>query len=268
MTRTDGPTVRAGAGQRVSGGRRWRLVRARREMIPSASRVRRRLRDLLPRSAGPYWLAVLVAVGIGGLVWLFGFTAVFGVKAVDVTGAPIAGADQIRAVAAVADGTPLARVDTDAVADRVRSVASVASVDVSRSWPSTLTIAVTERVPVAVVARDGVFFVVDREGVVFNQVAQRPEGVVDLTVANPGPDDPTTLAALRVLAALTPELRAQTVAVAADSPYAIRLQLREDRQVLWGDAEHNERKATVATSLLGVDASTIDVSAPDVATTR
>ena len=178
------------------------------------------MRDLRPRTVGPYWLAVLVVVGIGGLVWLFGFTAVLGVEAVDVTGAPIAGADQIRAVAAVADGTPLARVDTDAVADRVRSVASVASVDVGRSWPSTLIIAVTERVPVAVVARDGVFFVVDREGVVFNQVAQPPEGVVDLTVANPGPDDPTTLAALRVLAALTPELRAQTVAVAADSPYA------------------------------------------------
>jgi cell division protein FtsQ len=221
-----------------------------------------------PRSAATYWLLALILLALGGLVWLVGFTSVLGVRTVDVTGASIAGTEQVRAVAAVVDGTPLARVDTDAVAERVRSLPSVASVDVGRSWPSTLTIAVTERVPVAVVAAGGAFLVVDATGVVFDQVAERPAGVVDLVVASPGPDDPATRAALRVLAALTPELRAQTVAVAAGSPYGIELRLTGERQVVWGADDQNERKALVATSLLTVDARIIDVSAPDVATTR
>jgi cell division protein FtsQ len=221
-----------------------------------------------PRSAGTYWLLALGLLALGGLVWMVGFTSVLGVRAVEVTGASIAGSEQVRAVAAVVDGTPLARVDTDAVADRVRSLPSVADVDVGRSWPSTLTIAVTERVPVAVVASGGEFLVVDATGVVFSQVVERPAGVVDLVVASPGPDDPATRAALRVLAALTPELRAQTVAVAAESAYGIELRLTGERRVVWGADDQNERKALVATSLLTVDARIIDVSAPDVATTR
>jgi cell division protein FtsQ len=221
-----------------------------------------------PRSAGTYWLLALALLALGALVWLVGFTSVLGVRTVEVTGASIAGTEQVRAVAAVVDGTPLARVDTDAVAERVRSLPSVASVDVGRSWPSTLTIAVTERVPVAVVAAGDAFLVVDAAGVVFHQVAQRPAEVVELMVASPGPDDPATRAALRVLAALTPELRAQTVSVVAESPNGIHLQLSGGRQVVWGADDQNEQKALVATSLLTVDAKIIDVSAPDVATTR
>jgi cell division protein FtsQ len=121
---------------------------------------------------------------------------------------------------------------------------------------------------VAVVAAGDAFVVVDAAGVVFNQVAQRPDGVVELGVASPGPEDPATRAALRVLAALTPELRAQTVAVAAESPYGIELRLTGERTVVWGADDQNEQKALVATSLLTVDAKIIDVSAPDVATTR
>ncbi len=75
-------------------------------------------------------------------------------------------------------GTPLARLDTDEVADRVRALPSVASVDVRRSWPHTLVIEVTERTPVAVVAATDGFVVLDASGVVFNQVTARPPSVV------------------------------------------------------------------------------------------
>ena len=57
------------------------------------------------------------------------------------------------------------------------------------------------------------------------------------------------------------------VAVAAESPTRIRLELNGGRVVVWGDAESNETKVQVATALLPQPAKTIDVSAPEVATT-
>jgi cell division protein FtsQ len=91
--------------------------------------------------------------------------------------------------------------------------------------------------------------------------------VVLLRLAAPGPDDPATTAALRVLASLTPALRDGLAEVDAPSPTRIRLQLADGRVVVWGDADRSAAKATVATALLATDATTIDVSVPDVATT-
>jgi cell division protein FtsQ len=73
---------------------------------------------------------------------------------------------------------------------------------------------------------------------------------------------------LTVLSALTPELREQLLAVSVDAPARIRLELRHDRTVIWGDDTASETKAQVSTVLLGRKGDTIDVSAPDVVTIR
>jgi cell division protein FtsQ len=207
--------------------------------------------------------ALVTAVGTTA-TWLVLGTSVLGVRDIVVTGSTIVSAERIRSVAAVALGTPLARVDTDAVAERVTGLPSVAEVDVSRSWPATLDIAVTERKPAAVVRTGQHFLVLDRSGVIFNQVSIRPPGVVALAVASPGPDDPATQAALRVVAALTPTLRRVAKQVVAESPVSIRVDLLDGRSIIWGDADQSEKKAQVATTLLSRAANRIDVSAPDV----
>jgi cell division protein FtsQ len=46
------------------------------------------------------------------------------------------------------------------------------------------------------------------------------------------------------------------------------LDLRGEREVIWGDATESATKAKVATALLPREATTIDVSAPDVVTIR
>lgn len=237
--------------------RRWRLVRAR-----PATRRRRAL------SRRTYGLIALVGLLGAGLGWVVFGTSTLGVRAIEVSGATIAGADQVRAVAAVPLGTPLARVDTGVIEDRVRALVSVADVDVSRSWPRTLTIEVTERAAVAaVVAPGGGFLLIDRTGVVFHTVVERPAGVALLRLAAPGPRDPATLSLLRVLAALTEPLRRQLAALVAESSTRIRLELVNGTVVVWGDAESSDAKAAVATALLSRKAKTIDVSSPDVATT-
>jgi len=247
--------------------RRWRLVRARREAVPaSVRRMHQRIRRPRLRSGKLWLVGTLALVVLAASSWVVWFTSVLGVRHIEVAGSQIVGADQIRAVAAVVDGTPLARVDTDAVGRRILSLPSVADVAVSRSWPNTLTIEVTERVPLAVVAVGRRFVVIDADGVVFNTVTARPAGVIVLRVASPGPDDPATRAALAVLAALTPTLRGQVTALVAESSTRIRLELTGGRIVLWGSTEQSETKAKVATSLLPRPGRTIDVSAPEVAT--
>jgi cell division protein FtsQ len=250
--------------------RRWKLVRARREAVPASVRRmhQRGFRRPTLRWLRPVLWGALGAAVLGGLAWMVYGTSVLGVRVVEVSGSVLAGPDQVRAAASVAEGTPLARVDTDQVAARVRALPSVAAVEVSRSWPHTLVVAVVERVPVGVVESEGGYVVLDGSGVVFNRVPAQPPGVVLLRLAAPGPDDPATTAALRVLAALTPALRDGLAEVDAPSPTRIQLHLADGRVIVWGDADRSPAKATVATALLGTDATTIDVSVPDVATTN
>jgi cell division protein FtsQ len=214
-------------------------------------------------------MALLAAglVLLGAAAWTVYGTSVLGVRRIAVNGAAVVDAAQVRDAAAVPLGTPLARVDTRAVADRVAALPPVASVEVSRSWPGTLVIDVTERVAVAAVATPSGFVLLDTAGVAFRIVGVAPAGVAALKVAAPGPADASTLAALRVLAALTPQLMSQLTAISAPSPTAIRLELAGGRVVIWGGADQSDMKARVATALLSRPGKTIDVSAPEVATT-
>jgi len=151
------------------------------------------------------------------------------------------------------------------VARRVGRLVPVARATVHRAWPRTLVVRVVERTGVAAVPLDGRYAVLDASGVVFRTLPAAPD-LPQLRLASPGPDDPSTRAALTVLAALTPDLRAPLVSVVADAPTRIRLDLRGGRQIIWGDATGNDQKAKVAGSLLSRPVTVIDVSAPDVVT--
>lgn len=262
-----GPAGRAGRG--VTGARRWRLVRAGRDAVPPSVRRfmqrarRRRLRAALP------WAVVGGCLALAALVlWLVYSSALFGIREIRVTGGELLTAEQIRAAADVPEGISLARVDVDAVRERVAALPPVARVTVTRDWPHTLHVQVVERRPAAVVPQNGQFAVVDATGVVFRTVAKRPADVPVLRVATPGPDDLATRSGLEVLASLTTELRGQLVEIEVAGPARITVKLRGGRSVVWGDSSDNEIKARVATALLPQPGKTIDVSAPDVVTIR
>jgi cell division protein FtsQ len=219
------------------------------------------------RRRWPYAAAVAVLV-LASLTWVVGFTGALGVRTVSVTGLRnLSGAD-VRAAAAVRPGAPLSRVDTGAVAARIRAIPGVERVAVTRSWPSTLRIAVTERRGVAYAVVAGVPWVVDPSGVRFQQLARPPAGLPLLAVRDAGPGDPTTAAALSALTALTPAVRARLQAVAADTPDSVTLTLRDHRTVLWGGPADAAAKARVLPALLAQPGSTYDVSTPTVVTVR
>lgn len=254
----------------MSAGRQgWRLVRARRDATSASARLfRQRSRRQRLRSAAPWTITASVVV-LAVLAALAVYqTSLFAVREVRVVGATMLSADQVRAAAAVPTGSPLARVDLGSVRDRVAKLPPVADVGVSRDWPGTVVVRVKERAGVAVVPQGREYLVIDAEAVVFRRLADRPASLPLIETPRPGRDDPATVAAVRVLAALTPPLRRQLVKLSAPTPVRIQLKLAKDRTVVWGDAEDNDKKARVATALLARPGSVIDVSAPEVVTVR
>ena len=118
-------------------------IRQRREQV-RRGRTQRRLR----------WLAVtgaVVVLVVGGALLLH--TPLFEAKVVSVTGEhPNTPTAAIEAAAGVLRHPPLISVDPGPAAARVESLPFVASARVVRHWPDAVTIAVTERKPVAAMA--------------------------------------------------------------------------------------------------------------------
>ncbi|WP_422732972.1 cell division protein FtsQ/DivIB [Micromonospora sp. WMMD558] len=264
-----GRTTGADGGGRRGPARRWQLVRAGSDAVPASTRrFMARARQRRMRAALPWAVAAGVLALAGLVAWTVLGTGLFGVREVRVEGATLVTPVQVRDAAGVADGTPLARVDLAGTARRIGALPAVERAHVIRDWPDALVVRVTERTGVAVVPRGEQFVVVDGAGVVFRTLAERPGGLPLVRLAAPGPGDADTRAALDVLAALTPQLRAELVDVTVEGLARITLNLRGERRVVWGDATRGEDKARVATALLDREAATIDVSAPDVVTFR
>ncbi|MFF5292417.1 cell division protein FtsQ/DivIB [Paractinoplanes globisporus] len=253
-----------------AGGRNWRLVRANTDAVPSSARrfmARARRRRL--RAALPWAVTAAVLVVVGALTWVVYGTSVLGVRNVKVVGAQLVTPLQVEEAAAIPQDEPLARVDMDGVRARVRAIPAVDRVTVKRGWPSTLVVEVVERTPVAAVpSSPGKLTLIDATGTPYREVIRKPDGLPLVRTATPGPSDVNTRSALKVLGALSPELREQLVAVSVAAPAQIKLELTKSRTVVWGDDTENETKSQVATALLKKASTEIDVSAPLVVTIR
>lgn len=245
------------------GGRRWRLVRAGTDAVPESLR-----RLFFPHAAGrrladlPWGLMAATLVTIGFLAWLGFYSPVLGVRKVQVDGVSFLDEAEVREVAGVSNGTPLTRVDADAVADRVAALPAVSGVEVSRHWPSTLRISVRERVPLGGIKRDNAFQLFDGSGVIFRTVQSLPPDVVTVECQA----DNLVKGAVTVIRSLTPQLREQLARLTIDGPAGITLVLKKDRMVTWGDAQNSDLKAKVATALLKQKGTRIDVSVPEIVT--
>jgi cell division protein FtsQ len=245
------------SGGRGSGGDPGRVRFERR-----AATVRRRPRLLLAIGAGALVLVLAAA-------WVVGFSSLLAAKTVTVTGLADPGEQAaVVAAAAVPLGTPLARVDTGGASERVAQIPTVASVTVSRSWPSTVVVSVARKVPVLAVKNpQGQLQVVDATGVPFETVATLPAGVAQVNAASDAPDPEGIRTAISVLQLLSPERRAQVSAVTITSADLVTLQLGPV-SVVWGGQADGPTKLAVLEALLKTNPAVIDVSAPDTPVTR
>jgi cell division protein FtsQ len=213
-------------------------------------------------------VALACAAPLVLLGWVLTSSSLLAVRNVIVTGEARLTVAQIEAAAAVTPGTPLARIDTAAVARRIRALGPVGQVSVTRSWPHALRVKVVERVPVVGVQRSGGWLLLDGAGVELGASAGLPRGVLALAVPSPTPDDPATAAALTVLRGLPRGLRAQVGSLRASSPEQVTLLLRGGRQVVWGGTDDEAAKAAAVMALMKLPGTVFDVSAPGVVTRR
>jgi len=207
-------------------------------------------------------IAVVLVAAVG--VWLVAFSSVFGVGDVVVHGEHQLSAQEVRSVADIADGTPLVRLDTDAVRARVAGLPDVAAVTVTTSFPSTVTITITERVALGVVSdASGGFMLVDRTGDQYRHVDRRPKHL-PLFVVPSGTDARTTGGAVATVAAALPaRIRARISSIQALDPQAITLLMHNGRVVRWGSAARSDDKARILPALLRQHGAQLDVTDPD-----
>ena len=212
-------------------------------------------------------IAVAVLALVSGGVAAVYFTPLLSVRAIEVNGAESVAEEQVIAELGVTLGERLVRVDAGAAAQRVATIPALASVRVQRVYPSTVKVTVTERVPVVFVEQSDGTHLLDSSAVDF-AIAPPPPGLPRLVTESPGVGDGSTEVALAILDSMSPALRALVVEVRASSVSDVSLLLNDGRTVIWGDGSKAERKSAVALALLSQPGQIIDVSSPDLPTTK
>ncbi len=230
---------------------------------------RRRLRLLIAAMA----LVAVIAAGIG------------------VTRSPLLDLDHIRlsgaSEAALADvtratglrrGQAMVDLDEAGLARKAMALPWVRTATVSRRWPATVVITVTERVPLVAMSRgNGGWALTDRTGRVVSLALVPPPGVVTLAglpaAGAPGTDLPASARpSLDVAVSLPADLRAQVASIGPDGaadarPGDVALQLRSGAFARLGDSGQLAGKlAALATVLRQVDltrVAVIDVRVPE-----
>jgi cell division protein FtsQ len=206
---------------------------------------------------------------LAGGIWLVQFSPVLVARSVRVEGVPRGAVSEIMRRAAVPIGTPMVRVDTTAIADRVIATATLAEVSVGLSWPSTIVIMASPRVPVLAVKNpQGQVQVVDAQGVAYATVTAPPRGVPMINTVESPPSREALRAGITVLRALSPSQRGRVTNVTVSGANMVTLKLGTVT-VVWGGASEPALKVRVLTALLGHKGfGTIDVSAPNTPVTR
>ena len=148
-SREESVEARAGAGGRSAG--------------PAARHPRRRRRILLAGAAGL------------GLVYWVGWQSPLTLVEHVVVDAPRGiSAESIRLASGISAADRVPSVDPEAVRLGIMTaIPAVADVQLERSLPDTIRLAVTARTPLAAVEAGKGFYVMDAEGVVYDKVAQR-----------------------------------------------------------------------------------------------
>ena len=215
-------------------------------------------------------LIIVAAVVVLAVVatWVVAFSPVFGARTVSVRGEKAVSAQQILAAANIADGTPLVRLDTDAVASRVEAIDGISSARVSTSFPSTVVISVVERTPVGVVKHNGHYVLVDRTGDQYRTVDAAPAHLPVFVVPVRTDARTTGGAVATVASALPANIRAHVASIQALDPTAITLLLTDGRVVAWGSVARSTEKARILPILLRQKAHQFDVTDPSRPFTR
>ena len=217
--------------------------------------------------------AVLVLALLGGAGWVVGWSDLLALERSEVTvsgeGSTV-DADKVREVVEAAAGTPLLRVDTDAMRSEILGLRGVKDVSVRRSWPQGIEVLLTARVPVAAVPDGGRYVLLDGEGVRVGSRSTAPKRLPVVSVPLDDESAGSLRAALAVVSALPADVAREVAQVSAQTQDDVETVLRDGVSVRWGGDADLPLKMEVVETLREVaeDARVIDVSSPELPVTR
>lgn len=235
--------------------------------FPEPKAKRRRRKVLLAAGSVLVLVAGLLAAAI--------YSPVLALQTISVTGTRLVTPAQVQTALEPLRGKPLPQISDDEVRGLLGSLVQVKSVSVEARPPSTLAIAVHERVPVALVKQGQQYQLVDVDGVQLGTTddpASASLPVIDGGAGAIGQDLFRATAA--VLGALPADILAKLSNASAPSVDAVELKLVDGQTIVWGNASEKELKAKVLAALLKVPADpknpvrVYDVSVPRHPVTR
>jgi cell division protein FtsQ len=221
-------------------------------------------------SAAGSWAITLLGLALVALTaWWVTHSRIFEARTIEVRGNVHLSQPEVLRLAGLSARTNVLWFSPGRVADRLESEPWSLSALVSRSFPSTVSVTIRERSPVAVLVSDRRYLVAG-DGTVMGVVG----GETELPTI-PGP--PTARVGSRIAATgpelvivkdLPPRVRDQAARVANDRRSGLVLVLRGGARVVYGDASDARAKGTALSAVLrwageaGVTPGTIDVRAP------
>lgn len=237
---TEDPVARAK--RELKAAQRARRSHDRRERRRFSADSRRRRRALLIVLGAVAGLVLFVLAGV--------VTPLTAVRDVQVTGASLVNADEVKAALEKFTETPLALVDDAEVHDALEPFPLIQRYAIERIPPHTLKVRIEERMPVVSIEADGEYHLYDPAGVLIGTSEEPPEGVPRGEERVSEVSSESFTAAATVLRDMPSDLRAQVSVARATSGQDLSFTLSSGERVIWGDAEQTQRKAVVLSAML------------------
>jgi cell division protein FtsQ len=217
-------------------------------------------------------LGALLVLVVAAIAWGLGAlwqAPLFTVDTVKITGTSHLTNAEVRALANVPADATLLRLPKALIVQRVESSPWVSSVVLKRSFPHSILLEITERMPVAMAdagARGE--WLVTADGWWVAKRAKEPTGTLAAIKDVPGlapaagvkSGSPQLANALAVVAGLSPELRKQLKFVSAETVEKTKLVLKNDIQVFIGSSEEIAKKDLIARAILGKEKDVVSVN--------
>lgn len=258
-----------GAGVRAAETAREARVAKRRRRLLERAEVRRFTRRSRHRRAA--WItgaSIFLVFGISILVAVF--SPLMALQTIEIKGTNRVDETQLRQALSDQLGTPLARLDFDAIKQDIAGFPLIESYVTEEAPPHTLVVTVTERTPVVAVRSGRSFDLVDPAGIVVQSSPKQPANMPVADIGSAKLGSPVFRTMTEVVLALPSTVRAQVTSVKASTADDVTLTLKDKSTVVWGNPDDSDAKAALLAALVkdhtarnpGVVVE-YDVSAPD-----
>lgn len=254
-----------------------RLPGAENRAVRRAARERRRfergeVRRFTKRARRRRLVALVVAgslVALAAVVGIAAYSPLMAVRSIEISGTQRVDAAALQGALGDQLGVPLTLVNRDEVGRVLGASPLIQSYSVQTRPPGTLVIAVVERTPLGVLAKDGRFDLVDAAGVVIESADAAQAGYPVLSTPSGDASGAGFRATARVLQTLPASLAGQVTVATATTGDDVSLTLANGARIVWGGSNESALKAVVLEKLMATtDPATIasyDVSSPQAA---